>query len=358
MKICYLGNAQSIHTLRWVKHFSSMGNEVTLISFEDASIADVNVIVLNQLCRNPKLNVIANIPRVRRLVRDNAPDILHAHYATSYGFAGACAGFRPYVVSAWGSDVLVSPRSSRVYEEIVRFVFRRATRINSVAQHMTDSIVKWSYARSEKIVTIPFGVDTTQFLAEGRAVHSTRSNPVIVSTRRLNSQLQVDLLLRAAPLVLTNYPGAKFVVIGDGPERPALTKVAQELGVASSVSFVGELPPEGIATYLRSADIFVTTSPTDGSSVSLNEAMACGAFPVATAIEANQAWLRGDSTGFFFEPGDAIGLAAAIVRALNAPEIRERAVAENRLRVERDGAWLTATAAMEALYKSLLTPEH
>src|SRR5580704_5301543 len=127
MKICYLANAASIHTQRWATHFSKRGHDVTVISLTYATIPGVTVRWIG-----PDPNVRGRIayllclPRLRRALRELKPDILHAHYAGGYGLTAALAGDYPLVLTAWGSDVLILPKSSRTLRWLVKFALRRA----------------------------------------------------------------------------------------------------------------------------------------------------------------------------------------------------------------------------------------
>jgi hypothetical protein len=112
MKICYLANARSIHTQRWAKHFTTRGHEVAVISFQFGAIEGVRTICLSSAVSVSHLNIVRLLPRVRRIVREISPDVLHAHYATSYGLAGVLAGRSPLIITAWGSDVLIMPEKS------------------------------------------------------------------------------------------------------------------------------------------------------------------------------------------------------------------------------------------------------
>lgn len=138
LKICYLANARSIHTVRWAQHFAAAGHDVTVVSFEPAKIDGVTVLALPTFGPSRHLNVLAAAASAQIVLERLAPQIVHAHYVTSYGLAGALLGrYRPLIVSAWGSDVFTAPRTSRLYKRLVHFVLSRADVVTSVAPHMT-----------------------------------------------------------------------------------------------------------------------------------------------------------------------------------------------------------------------------
>src|ERR1041385_3957155 len=115
MRICYFADAISIHTKRWCSHFASLGHEVHLVSFRKADIPNVTFHLLdagNIDVRGGNWKVLLQYKKLRKILKEIKPDVLHAHYATSYGTVGALAGFHPYIITTLGSDVLISPKQS------------------------------------------------------------------------------------------------------------------------------------------------------------------------------------------------------------------------------------------------------
>jgi len=354
MKICYLANARSIHTQRWAKHFLSQGHEVTVISYQSGEIEGVRTICLSSAASVSQLNILLLLSRVRRIVREIRPDILHAHYATSYGLAGALTGRSPLIVTAWGSDVLITPEESWVYRQMVRFVLSRADLITSMAQHMTHHLIERNYAAAEKIITLPFGVDTEVFNLNHRTRLHGDELGVVVSTRRLDPGYDVDIYVQAIPKVLDAYRNARFIIAGDGSLRTQLDKLAASLGVRENIEFRGQISHQDMPKLLGEADVFVTTSPSDGNNISLNEAMACGVFPVATDIPANRAWIEHRKNGLLFSCRDSQQLSDAIIEALRRPEWRQGVTAQNWEIVRTQASWSHSMVEMEFHYFRLL----
>lgn len=354
MKICYLANAESIHTRRWAQHFSMLGHQVTVISFYPGDIEDTEVIDLPRTTSNRRLNILLNISRVHRLVDDIHPDILHAHYVTSYGFVGAMTGKHPYVVTAWGTDVLIEPEKSWMYRQVVRFALCRADLVTSMAPHMTEHLVTRGYVPANKVITLPFGVDTDVFNLSRRTRQHGNQPGIVVSTRRPDYGMDVDTFVRAIPALLKVFDNLRFIITGEGPLRQSLEQLAGELGVSDHVEFRGEISHQEMPELLGMADVFVSTSPTDGNNISLNEAMACGAFPIATDIPANRAWIRNGENGLLYSCRDTEGLANAIIISLQKPQWREAVTQQNWDIVRTRASWSNSMAEMEHHYRCLI----
>jgi glycosyltransferase involved in cell wall biosynthesis len=292
---------------------------------------------------------VLRVPSIRKLVGRIKPDILHAHYATSYGFVGALAGFHPLIVSAWGSDVLITAQESRLLGMAVRFALGRADLVTSMAKHMTRTLVSM-HVPEEKILTIPFGVDTKIFHPPG----SSRNDDLdLVCTRALEPIYNVDLLIRALAYAARIQPRIRCAMIGDGTLRADLEKLATDLGVDANIVWLGRLSQPDVAAWLRRTRVFVTPALSDGNNISLNEAMACGAFPIGTDVPANREWLTDGSNGFLVSPHDPMGLSNRILAALGSEPLRRDAAVQNWQIVRERADWESNMAGMEERYKRL-----
>ncbi len=354
MRICYLANAASIHTERWASHFARRGHEVTVVSLTNAHIPGVDV---RWIGPDPNIRgrvaYLLALPRLRRLLKRLKPDIVHAHYAGGYGLTAALCGFRPLALTAWGSDVLILPRTSCLMRSLVRFALRRANLVTSMAQHMTSAI-RGLGVPEERVLTLPFGVDTDVFHPLDRRGSAPYAGLTIVSTRHLEPLYNVGLLVEAMPAIIAAIPGVKLMLIGDGSERARLQARVDELNLTARVTFLGRKRPAEIAGYLSDADLFVSTSLSDGNNVSLNEAMACGAFPIATDIPANREWIQHGQNGFLTDLHDPRTLARLAIQALTRPALRATASAANWEIVQRRGSWASAMEIMEKHYWDIL----
>jgi glycosyltransferase involved in cell wall biosynthesis len=353
LKICYLANAQSIHTQRWARHFAGQGNQVSVVSFDPGSIEGAEVIALPRVASDMRWNVLFNIFNVRRLVDDIRPDILHAHYVKSYGLVGALTGKHPYVATAWGSDVLIEPERSWIYRQMVRFNLRRADLITSMAPHMTDLLVKRRYAAIDKIIDLPFGVDTNVFNPDKRTRQHEHQPAIVVSTRRLDYGMDVDTFVKAIPLVLKAFDNIKFIITGEGPLRQSVEQLAGKLGVSGHIEFWGDIDHKEMPKLLGMADVFVSTSPSDGNNISLNEAMACGAFPVVTDITANRAWIEPGKNGLLYPCRKVDQLSDRIIEALRRPDWRRAVIPHNWDIIREKASWSHSMTIMESHYNRL-----
>jgi glycosyltransferase involved in cell wall biosynthesis len=160
----------------------------------------------------------------------------------------------------------------------------------------------------------------------------------------------VATLLRAwARLPETERAAAELLVAGTGSEERALRTQAG----ATPVRFLGWLHEPRLDAELRAAHVYVSTSTSDSTSVSLLEAMAAGCLPVVSDIPGNREWVVDGETALLFPPGDDANLAAALQRAIREPGLRERAAERNRKVIAERATWATNMQAVEDLFARL-----
>lgn len=359
MKICFLANIKDNHSRRWIKYFAEKGHQVYCISSVPDDVEDlpnVNFYFLKKYsCK--VLDIALNIGLVRRLLREVNPDVLHAQYIGVTGALGALSGFHPLVLTAFGSDILIAPQS-KIVRSLIRFSLKRADLITCSAKHIKKAITELGID-SLRIKLVHFGIDTRKFsyiFKNKKLIQELglQNFPVVVSIRNLEPIYDVKTLIRAVPFVLEKLPDIKFIIAGDGSEKEKLGKIAKSLGVLKNIRFVGWLSEKQIPDYLKLGDVYVSTSLSDGSSMSLAEAMASGVFPVVTRIPANKEWIKDGVNGFFCETGNHLQLAKRILKALSVPDdIKKEVIRKNQKLVKEKEDWQRNMELMEKYYFQL-----
>ncbi len=355
MKICLLADGESIHTQRWCQHFFELGHEVHLITFKDVHIQNIIIHVIKGVDINVaggNWKVILKYKEVKKIIKVIKPDVVHALYATSYGLIGALSGFKKYIVTPLGTDVLISPKKSFIYRVILKFVFKKANIITSMAPHMKEAMLKYG-AKEDKIKDIVLGINTTIFNKTKRKLSDTEF--VICSTRNFEPVYNIPHFLRAIAIIKSSIPNLKVYIVGDGSLKKELIDLSIQLNIDDKVDFLGKVPQSKIVELLNQSHVFVTVSLSDGNSLSLIEAMACGAYPVATNILANKQWITDGINGSFVKVNDEKDLAQCLIYIYqNYDTIISMAMNESDRLIEEKGTWQINMSKMETLYKSFL----
>lgn len=360
MKLCFLAGANSIHSYRWVKFFADKGYDVSWISLAPSIFDRIDKVHYYEIAQFPitVFSILRATLRVKKLLKEICPDILHLHSAGTYGLVGALTGFRPLVVTAWGSDVLYGVKSV-IKRPLVKFSLSKADLITCDAEHMKDAMVSLGVTPS-KIEVIYFGIDTKKFCPSERseaikAEHGVHSAPVIISLRNFEPVYDIRTLIQAIPVVIGQVPEARFIIVGKGSLEGKLKKLAEELGVSEVIRFVGFIPNLELPKYLASVDIYVSTSLSDaGIAASTAEAMACGLPVVITDSGENRKWVTDGESGFIVPISAPEILAEKIIFLLKNEEARKRLGAMGRRIIEEKNDYYLEMQKMEELYMRLM----
>jgi glycosyltransferase involved in cell wall biosynthesis len=262
---------------------------------------------------------------------------------------------KPIVLTIHGSDFRMARGGSRILKKIFLYVCQRARQIICVSEIQADGIKKMG-VEGGKISVIPMGVDE-RFLEVGkdREKKPNGEGHIVLSNRNLLLLYNVPLLIRAIPKVIREEPKVKFFIAGDGPERENLEREVENLNLTTSVRFLGKVPHKEMPNLLVQSDIYVSTSPYDGTSVSLLEAMAAGAFPIVTDIPANREWIIGGENGYLFPAHNENLLARRILDAIHDIELLEKGRKRNRSVVEEKALWPVCIEKIKGIYEAQLS---
>lgn len=356
-----LSDMGSIHTKRWVKSLSERGCSIMLFSFVENSVdfyANLNnVQVRCALAKESRSNwdkamYLKSVSTVRRLIKDYSPDIVHAHYASSYGLIGALAKSKkiPFILSVWGSDVYDFPNNVPFGKQIIRFNLKKADKILSTSHVMAKETMKYS---DKKIDVTPFGVDTTLF--KPRSFNET-DEFIIGNIKTLRPKYGIDILIKAADIVIKNNPSRKIRldIYGEGPQKEELIRLSESLGIADKVNFMGFVNNDKLPAVYNSVSVSVSVSDSESFGVVAVEAMACGC-PVVTSDADGFTEVVDDAiTGFIVPKRDVEATAEAIQRFIDNPDLRVTMGKAGRTRVERLYNWDDNVDKMMQIYHHIL----
>lgn len=378
LRIAVLGNFESVHTRSWLRWFVERGHEVHAISFylPVAELHGVRLHVLNagfapsvsspqRSASSPGRAGMRGLLRLahamryrtaglRGLLDEIRPDVFHAHFLVEHGFYGSLAGFHPYVVTAWGSDVLVEPQRDRLTRLIARWTLGRADLVTSNNGYMAERIAALGCKRS-KVEVVTLGADR-YFLERPDASVNVRPpepgrGPVVLSTRAHEPLYNIGDIIEAYAALLRRQPEARLVVANGGSMTGRLQARALQVGGRSE--FVGFLEREAFRDALTDAEVFVSVPSSDGTSVALLQAMAAGSFPIVSDLETQRELVEEGVNGFRVPLQDPDVLAERIAQALDDADLRRAAAERNRQIVEERGLNETQMARMESLYRRL-----
>ena len=234
-----------------------------------------------------------------------------------------------------------------------RYMLAGADAVTAISSYLLDVTVRHGFAGTARI--IPNGVDTSVFGLRPQRTdeEAERNQPVIITTSRLVEKNGVDTLIRAIKELKKYVPSIKCYIIGDGPERHALEKLASDLQMTCDIIFLGIVPYEEIPFYLSKADVFVRVSRTEGMGNSFVEALSVGVPVIGTPVGGIPDIIRDHETGLFCRVDDAHDLAEKVLMLLRDGDLVERLRKEGRRLVEEKFSWDSIARSYKTLFVQL-----
>jgi glycosyltransferase involved in cell wall biosynthesis len=244
-------------------------------------------------------------------------------------------------LAAWRSNVpvILSALHSTGWPDGVGRLNRLLTPITDgfigVAQAHGSHLVEIERFPASKVSVIPNGVDCDRFqpsphdrASARRELGVSESTPLVGIEAALRPEKNHELFLRAAALVQRRIPEARFVVIGDGPERGHCEQWARDLGIGDFVYFLGSRGD--VPRWLAAFDVFALTSHNEANPVSILEAMSCGLPVVAPRVGSIAESVAEGQTGFLVEPGDEFQHAGRWLELLQNSNLARRLGVQGR----------------------------
>ena len=280
MKICYLADINSAHTHKFLNYFVKKGYDIHVISLGKGEYDGVKVHsldiednVMKGKSEKGKVGYLKKVKRVKELINEIKPDILHAHYASSYGLLGALTNYHPYIISVWGSDVYDFPIKSPVHKMIIKYNLKKADYILSTSNVMKKETEKYT---NKDIKVTPFGVDINKFYP-----NKVESDEIIIGTiKTLEEKYGVQYLVKAFKQVKEENEDLdiKLRIGGKGSQEDYLKNLCRELHIENDVKFLGFVKPDDVIKEFQRFDISVFPSTLDSESfgVAAVESEACG----------------------------------------------------------------------------------
>jgi glycosyltransferase involved in cell wall biosynthesis len=341
MRKLLLISSNTIHTYKYLQLVEDYFDEVLLITNEKSKVYDYPSVELNF---NLKIKTLfSTVKEIKKQIELFQPSIIHIHQANSYAFFALLAcrkSFIPTVLTAWGSDVLILPKSNFLLKKMVRFNLRNADFLTSDSIYMAQEMEKIAPLKN-RIIIANFGIDVTPITCE-------KEN--IIYSNRLHKKLyRVDKIIEAFSLFYTNNnTDWKLVIAATGTETDTLKIKAAELNLEHAIEFVGWIQKEDNEKWYSKAKIWVSIPESDATSISLLEAMACGCIPVVSDLPANREWIQSGLNGIIVNDIESDFISDAL--KLNLTE----AINMNKNRIEKDGTKASNRIKFIQLYQAIL----
>ena len=362
MRVLYFSDSYGPHDFRFLSFLAGSGWEVLFLQRRAGEAAESRplpggITLLAPLdldpARSRRLGVTL-VDDLARILADQEPDIVHAGPIQSCAWLVARTGFPRLAAMSWGSDLLRGARFGLGGWQAAETLRRTSVFLgdcDAVRRRAVD--LGMDEART---VIFPWGVDLDLFRPEpasrARARLGWEGALVLLCVRSWEPHYGVDTVVEAFLRASRREPRLRLILAGDGSLRARLIDRIEASGFADRLWLPGRVPYAELPMLYESADVYLSASHSDGTSVSLLEAMACGLPSFVTDIPGNREWIEPGLTGRWFPAGDVEELAGLLCEApsmtgeLTTYGRRARGIAEARADWNRNAPRLLEAYAM------------
>jgi len=342
LKIIYFSKNYTPHDYRFLSSLSRTEHEVFFLQLEAASRQTEDRPVpenVQQILWAGGQGEFrwSDLPRLvfdfRRVVKEIKPDLIHAGPIQNCAFIAALSGFRPILAMSWGYDLVMDADKSAWMKWVTSYTLRRSAFFTSDANVSRDKAVAFGM-NPEKTVIFPWGTDIEHFhpkkeergkkkvsgltskVKNRKSKIVNRKSITLFCSRTWESIYGVDVLAKAFVKVAAKNPDVNLILLGGGSQGARIRQILMNGGAMERVHFGGQVGHNDLPRWYHMADIYVSPSHVDGSSVTLMEALASGLPCLVSDILGNKEWIEDGVNGWLFRDGDADDLAEKILNAI------------------------------------------
>jgi glycosyltransferase involved in cell wall biosynthesis len=337
------------HTLQNGPHSSALG----VFSNANAPNLQLHEAALKQGIESHLIPCTGQVDRsaiatIRKLISLTNANVVHAHgfKADIYVYLALRRLSIPFVSTChtwYDNDLIVT-----LYGKLDRLVLRKYSRVVAVSDEVRARLLK-ARVPKENIRMVRNGIDLQPFDGVEPSLRGDSDRPIVGLIGRLAWEKGVDIFLAAAAKVLVNFPEARFVVVGEGPDREKLDRTIAELGIGRSVDMLGR--QDDMPAVYASLDIMVSSSRQEGLPMAILEGMASSLPLVATAVGEVPTVVQDGKTGVIVPPENVDAVANGMLELLRDAEKRKRFGAAGRLLIQNEYSAERMTADYLRVYE-------
>lgn len=346
MRIIYFSKNYTPHDYRFLSSLSKTKNEVFFLRLEPNKRQTEDRPVPENIQQilwagGQREFRWGDIPRLtfdlRRVIRNIKPDLIHAGPVQNCAFLTALIGFHPLLTMSWGYDLVMDADKSSWMRWVTRYTLKRSDFFVSDANVSWDKAVAFGM-NSERTVIFPWGTDIEHFTPKNLQPAEPSTFNLFCS-RTWEEIYGVDVLAKAFVKVASVYPYVNLILLGGGSQANKIRQILMKGDVMDRVHFGGQVTQKDLPRWYHMADLYISPSHVDGSSVTLMEALASGLPCLVSDIPGNREWIEEGVNGWLFRDGDANDLAEKILFAIKNREALTQISEAARRTAEQKADW-------------------
>ncbi|MBT0812854.1 glycosyltransferase [Litoribacter ruber] len=359
MKVLVLSDPSSIHTVKWVNSLADRELEIVLFGLgkKNSQISskvrqvpfDIEVSRGNLL---KKAGYLKSFSHLKSEFQKFQPDLVHAHFISSYGLLGKLLNPPKYVVSVWGSDIFNFPQKSPLHRVLVKKILKSSQVVFSTSEVMREETGKYT---NKQIFVTPFGVNLDRFKPGVKKEESDDTFRLGI-VKSLEEIYGIDVLIKAFRSVVQNYKKPiSLTIIGKGSHDKQLKDLSENLCLGNYIKFTGYLTQEEVIKYHQKFDLEIfPTMVNESFGVSVVEAMACGTPVIVSDVSGFKEVINYGECGLIVKRGDVNALTMGILKLIENKQLREEYISKGLNRVQQFYNWDSNVDLMVKHYKEVL----
>ena len=368
MRILYLSSGSdklNSHDYKFLYSLSESGYDLHMVSYHPQQIADdiKNIKNIKIYHYPPKFHKIPlyidKIFHFRKIIKYIDPDIIHSGNSFNVSFLAALSGFHPILVMPFGSDVLIFPEKYKSIKAINGYVFKKADWVTCDAEYVKKRIIEDYKYDSNKITVFPWGINLDifcpkNFSNEIREKINWQDKTIIIMNRHFESVYDHETLIKAFYISIDKNPKLRLLLVGDGTLKEKTKNLILKYELEKYVYMTGRVSRKKMVELLNESDIYISTSISDGTSVSLLEAMACNKPVIVSDIPCNREWIKIGINGFLAPVGNDKIFANYISTLSSDIELQKKMGERNYIIANERADWCKNFNKLENIYKEII----
>lgn len=368
MRILYFSDNNSDHNRRFLEKLASFGHDVCFLDATQTSLAEnwlprgvERVRLKLSLRRDAGPSQFAGLlSEFQFLLKEFRPDLVHAGPVQTCGYVAALSDFHPLVVMSWGSDMLVHADRNAEWRHATKIALGAADGFFCDCETVREAAQDRVAIPNERIAQFPWGIRRGAFSPHGPAVSQEKSglSPdafTFISTRSWEPLYDTEVLLQAFHRAYRENNRLRLLLLGDGSMAGRVENFIANHGLNQAVFAPGVIATTEMPRWFRAASAYVSCTRSDGTSISLLEAMATGLPAVATDIASNREWITEGENGWLATAGSHEEFAEKLLRAASLPASDLEAVSTRNQKIVAERAdWDKNFPNLLRLYECLV----
>jgi glycosyltransferase involved in cell wall biosynthesis len=351
VKVLYFSDNTSGHNQRFLEKLSQAGLDVSFLDATSSCMAEgwlpqgVRWVRTKQTVppNSDPATFAAFLPEFQRLLASIAPDLVHAGPIQNCGYLTGLSRFHPWLLSSWGSDLLFHAERSAQWMLATQAALSSADAFFCDCDTVRARAKQLANIQDSRIVQFPWGIRKGLFgplgdLPSGAEYKREPGTHVFISTRAWEPTYGVDTLLEAFRLAYQQDSSLRLLLLGNGSETETVRRFINVHGLSHVIRSHDPYPKEEMPKWFRAADTYVSCAVSDGTSVSLLEAMATGLQPVVTDIASNREWIVEAHNGWLAPARSAEEFSDKLLRAAHLSSQQRRLFSERNHRIVEERA--------------------